>query len=116
MRGGEHQPAHAGGRARAAGIGDAGDGECCRLRRERGFRQLVGGDFGRVEEFEVRPVAGEISRVDYLRRATDQWRALDEASFPFVHEIVDEFAGHDDTDQFRAGLDLLLAGLRLQAG
>ena len=35
--------------------------------------------------------------------------------FPFVHHIVDEFAGHDDSDQFRAGLDLLLAGLRLQA-
>jgi hypothetical protein len=32
-----------------------------------------------------------------------------------VHRIVDEFAGHDDADQFRAGLDLLLAGLRLQA-
>ena len=36
-------------------------------------------------------------------------------AYPFVHHIVDEFAGHDDTDQFRAGLDLLLAGLRLQA-
>ena len=44
------------------------------------------------------------------------WRALDPAEFPFVHHIVDEFAGHDDRDQFRAGLDLLLAGLALQAG
>lgn len=79
-----------------------------------GFVLGTAADMGQEPPAEV--VAGEISRVDYLRRATDQWRALDEASFPFVHEIVDEFAGHDDTDQFRAGLDLLLAGLRLQAG
>lgn len=41
---------------------------------------------------------------------------LGSVDFPFLHHIVDEFAVHDDTDQFRAGLDLLLAGLRLQAG
>ena len=28
---------------------------------------------------------------------------------------LDEFAVHNDRDQFRAGLDLLLAGLRIQA-
>jgi hypothetical protein len=33
-----------------------------------------------------------------------------------MHEVADEFEGHDDAEQFRAGLDLLLAGLRLQAG
>ncbi len=36
-------------------------------------------------------------------------------TYPFLHVIVDEFAHHDDNDQFRAGLDLLLEGLRLQA-
>ncbi len=30
--------------------------------------------------------------------------------------IVDEFDGHDDIEQFRAALDLTLAGLHLQAG
>ena len=35
---------------------------------------------------------------------------------PFIHHIVDEFAEHTDRVQFRAGLDLLLAGIRLQAG
>ena len=44
------------------------------------------------------------------------WRELDPEDFPFVHEIIDEFDGHDDADQFRAALDLTLAGLRLQAG
>lgn len=46
----------------------------------------------------------------------DRWRGLDPAAFPFLHHVVEEFAVHDDAEQFRAGLDLLLAGLRLQAG
>jgi AcrR family transcriptional regulator len=60
--------------------------------------------------------SGEIDQQQYLAEATEQWRALDPDEFPFVHHIVDEFAVHDDRDQFRAGLDLLLAGLALQAG
>lgn len=59
--------------------------------------------------------SGEVGREEYLARYAARWRALDAAEFPFVHRIVDEFVGHDDVDQFRAGLDLLLAGLRLQA-
>ena len=54
-------------------------------------------------------------RDEYLARYAERWRTLNPTEFPFVYRIVDEFAGHDDTDQFRAGLDLLLAGLRLQA-
>ena len=46
----------------------------------------------------------------------DRWRAMDPAVFPFLHFVLDEFAVHDDADQFRAGLDLLLTGLRMQAG
>jgi AcrR family transcriptional regulator len=46
----------------------------------------------------------------------DRWRALDPAAFPFLHHVADAFAVHDDAELFRAGLDLLLAGLALQAG
>ena len=60
-------------------------------------------------------ISGEMNREEYLAEATAHWRALDPAEFPYVHHIIEEFAGHDDRDQFRAGLDLLLAGLRLQA-
>lgn len=60
-------------------------------------------------------VQGSVTREAFLADAADQWRALDPDEFPFVHHIVDEFATHDDADQFLAGLDLLLAGLRLQA-
>ena len=60
-------------------------------------------------------VTGQVLPEVYMARVVDQWRSLDPQEFPFVHHIIDEFAGHDDADQFRAGLDLLLAGLRLQA-
>jgi len=60
-------------------------------------------------------LSGEVDRDAYLARYAAQWRALDADEFPFIHHVVDEFAGHDDAEQFRAGLDLILAGLRLQA-
>nr|AIA13722.1 Bacterial regulatory proteins, tetR family [uncultured bacterium] len=59
---------------------------------------------------------GKVDRDEYLGRYAETWRALDPEEFPFLHEIIDEFAGHDDKDQFLAALELTLAGLRLQAG
>ncbi|MFG2622465.1 TetR/AcrR family transcriptional regulator [Streptomyces sp. NPDC048507] len=70
-------------------------------------------DLGQEPPKEV--LDGEVDRDDYLGRFAQTWRELDPAEFPFVHEIVDEFEGHQDIDQFRAALDLTLAGLRLQA-
>ncbi|AWB93622.1 TetR family transcriptional regulator [Aeromicrobium chenweiae] len=70
-------------------------------------------DMGQEPPREV--AEGELTREEYLGHWADQWRALDPEAYPFVHHIVEEFAHHDDTAQFRAGLDLLLAGLRLQA-
>ena len=59
---------------------------------------------------------GEVDREEYLSRYAETWRSLDSTEFPFVRQIADEFAGHDDRDQFLAALELTLAGLRLQAG
>ncbi|TYL49725.1 TetR/AcrR family transcriptional regulator [Nocardioides sp. BGMRC 2183] len=70
-------------------------------------------DLGRQPPAEV--LEGEVDRDEFLAQYADQWRQLDADAYPFLHLVVDEFAGHDDADQFRAGLDLLLAGLRLQA-
>ncbi len=78
-----------------------------------GFVIGIAADLGQQPPQEI--IDGTTGRDEYLARYTDQWRGLDPKAFPFVHHIVDEFAVHDDTDQFRAGLDLLLAGLRLQA-
>ncbi|MCW2849935.1 MAG: Transcriptional regulator, TetR family [Marmoricola sp.] len=79
-----------------------------------GFVVGTAADLGQQRPQEV--LDGSVDREEFLSRYTATWRALDSEEFPFVHEIVDEFEGHDDADQFRAGLDLTLSGLRLQAG
>ena len=71
-------------------------------------------DMGQEPPQEV--LDGTTTREEFLSRYADTWRAMDPEEFPFVHEIIDEFDGHDDKDQFRAALELTLAGLRLQAG
>ncbi len=70
-------------------------------------------DLGQEPPQEV--LGGAVSREEYLGRYAQAWRELDPEEFPFVLEIVDEFDGHDDVDQFRSALELTLAGLRLQA-
>ena len=79
-----------------------------------GFVIGTAADLGQTPPQEV--LDGTVGREAYIAGVADEWRRFDPATFPFVHTIVDEFAVHDDGDQFRAGLDLLLAGLRLQAG
>lgn len=71
-------------------------------------------DMGQEPPHEM--LDGAVDRDAYLGRYAQAWRALDPDDFPFVHDIVDEFDGHADVDQFRAALELTLAGLRLQAG
>ena len=79
-----------------------------------GFVIGIAADLSQQPPQEV--LDGTTTRDEYIGRFADEWRALDAEAFPFVHHVVEEFAGHDDTQQFLAGLDLLLAGLRLQAG
>ena len=74
----------------------------------------VAADLGQDPPPEV--IDGSVGAADYLSAIADQWRSLDREQYPFMHYIVDEFDGHEDIDQFRAGLELLLAGLRLEAG
>lgn len=71
-------------------------------------------DMGQEPPQEI--LDGAVDREEFLARYAARWRELDAEEYPFVHGIVDEFAGHDDKDQFVAALDLTLAGLRLQAG
>lgn len=51
-----------------------------------------------------------------LHRFAVAWRKLDAEEFPFVHSVVDVFESHEDEAQFRAGVELILAGIRVQAG
>ncbi len=71
-------------------------------------------DLGQEPPQEI--LDGAVNREEFLGRFARTWRELDPGEFPFVHEIVDEFEGHDDIDQFRSALELTLTGLRLQAG
>jgi AcrR family transcriptional regulator len=70
-------------------------------------------DMGQEPPQEV--LDGAVDRGEFLGRYAARWRELDREEFPFVHEILDEFAAHDDKDQFLAALELTLDGLRLQA-
>jgi hypothetical protein len=74
----------------------------------------VSADRGQDPPQEVRD--GKIGLDEFVASFRDEIRALDVDEFPFLNQIADEFAAHDDAEQFRAGLDLMLAGLRLQAG
>lgn len=78
-----------------------------------GFVIGLAADLGQQPPAEV--TAGSMTRDQYMEGVVEQWRALDEAEFPFLHSILDVFRTHDDAQQFRAGLDLLLDGLRRQA-
>lgn len=79
-----------------------------------GFVVGIAADLGQEPPQEI--LDGKVSREEFIGRFADRWRELDPAEFPFLHYVVDEFAVHDDGEQFRAGLDLLLAGLSQQAG
>lgn len=70
-------------------------------------------DLGQQIPAEV--LDGTVTGAEYISRFAEQWRALDPQEHPYIHYIVDEFEVHNDADQFRAGLDLLLEGLRLKA-
>jgi len=74
----------------------------------------VAADRGQDPPPEVRD--GRVPVDEFVSEFRASIRAMDEHEFPFLHHIADEFAAHDDAEKFRTGLDLLLAGLRLQAG
>ena len=59
-------------------------------------------------------VSATTTRDAYLARQAERWAALDPRAFPFLSDVTADLRDHDDRDQFVAGLDLLLAGLRAQ--
>ena len=73
----------------------------------------IAADLGQQPPQDV--IDGTTTREQYFERTIAQWNDLDPDEWPFLHAILDVFENHDDTEQFVAGLDLLLAGLRQQA-
>lgn len=46
-----------------------------------------------------------------LGAVADQWADLDPQRYPFVRRVAARLPGHDDREQFLAGIDLILAGI-----
>jgi AcrR family transcriptional regulator len=58
----------------------------------------------------------ETDRSAFLAAVAARWTRLDPAEYPFVHQMAAQLAGHDDREQFLAGIDLILAGIGAQNG
>jgi AcrR family transcriptional regulator len=50
-------------------------------------------------------------RSAFLATVAAQWVQRDPAQYPFVHQMAAQLAGHDDREQFLAGIELILAGI-----
>ena len=50
-------------------------------------------------------------RAEYLATIAAQWKALDATEYAFTREVAAHLRDHDDTEEFLAGIDLVLAGI-----
>ena len=50
-------------------------------------------------------------RTAFLASIAAQWAQLDEAKYPFLRQVAGQLPGHDDREQFLAGINLILAGI-----
>ncbi|HEY0716606.1 MAG TPA: TetR/AcrR family transcriptional regulator C-terminal domain-containing protein, partial [Streptosporangiaceae bacterium] len=53
----------------------------------------------------------DTDRTAFLKAVAARWAQLDPAQYPFVHQMATQLPGHDDREQFLAGIDLILAGI-----
>jgi len=53
----------------------------------------------------------DTDRTAFLGAIAAQWAQLDPAEHPFVRQVATQLPGHDDREQFLAGVDLILAGI-----
>ncbi len=59
----------------------------------------------------ARRVHGDMTREALLGVIAESWMKLDPGDYPFLHEIATSLPGHDDREQFLAGIDLVLTGI-----
>lgn len=57
--------------------------------------------------------SAQMDRAAFLDKVAAQWAELDPDQYPFVRRIAAQLPGHDDREQFLAGIDLILAGIAL---
>jgi AcrR family transcriptional regulator len=59
----------------------------------------------------ARLLARDTDRSAFLTTVAARWAQLDPAEYPFIHQVATQLPGHDDREQFLAGIDLILAGI-----
>jgi AcrR family transcriptional regulator len=59
----------------------------------------------------ARLVPRDTSRAEFLETVAQRWAQLDPERYPFVREVAAQLPGHDDREQFLAGINLILAGI-----
>jgi AcrR family transcriptional regulator len=53
----------------------------------------------------------DTDRSAFLATVAVRWAQLDPAEYPFVHQVATQLPGHDDREQFLAGINLILTGI-----
>ncbi len=59
----------------------------------------------------ARSAGPHTNRNEFLDAVASAWAELDPAEYPFTRAVAAELRGHDDREQFLAGVDLVLAGI-----
>ena len=59
----------------------------------------------------ARLLARDTDRSAFLATVAARWAQLDPAQYPFIRQVAAQLPGHDDRQQFLAGIDLILAGI-----
>ena len=59
----------------------------------------------------ARLIPPRTDRTAFLTTLAAQWTQLDPGQYPFVHQVAAQLPGHDDREQFLAGIDLILTGI-----
>ncbi|MEI7293098.1 MULTISPECIES: TetR/AcrR family transcriptional regulator [Paraburkholderia] len=68
---------------------------------------------GLAGQYATRPQAAleGVDRAAVLENVAAKWAQLDAAQHPFVRQVAAMLSGHDDREQFLAGIDFILAGI-----
>ncbi|WP_033280941.1 TetR/AcrR family transcriptional regulator [Streptomyces sp. NRRL F-525] len=53
----------------------------------------------------------DVDRARFLDAVSTAWEELDPDDYPFTRAVASQVRGHDDREQFLAGIDLVLAGV-----
>ncbi|WP_079318205.1 TetR/AcrR family transcriptional regulator C-terminal domain-containing protein [Microbispora sp. GKU 823] len=53
----------------------------------------------------------DVDRADFLDAVSAAWEGLDPDDYPFTRAVAKQVRGHDDREQFLAGIALILAGI-----